>query len=310
MRSNQALNIDQDKKVDVHKEGGTQTDPTTSSNRTVEEKRTTELFRRFPARNEMELTPPTPAAKPTTPSRVDKPPLSIREFGVSLTPKKGYCDIETTFDSAGPSSKSVSSSNHIKYSELEKGPDVRRPIPPTPIKYVSVERSSVERLRELAGRPSTSIDERVPLHTQCDDRPRTSSSNDSFDVLRLAKAGIAINTFGDRSKQRFVLISITNLTFLPQSKTGASEVFERPDSMTLETSSVVSPIPRKPAQSLQQMVHRKLLNVMPDEVDRSVGSSTMIENETMPDGTDSYVRDAEIRLNLFMNDTVKDETTV
>ncbi|KAK6029100.1 Clc-like protein [Ostertagia ostertagi] len=113
MRSNQALNIDQDKKALLPTQplpGSSQSIPTSHQKTTV-----------------IDDVPSTPATKPTTPSRVDKPPLSIREFGVSLTPKKGYCDIETTFDSAGPSSKSVSSSNHIKYSELEKGPDVRRP---------------------------------------------------------------------------------------------------------------------------------------------------------------------------------------
>ncbi|VDO55712.1 unnamed protein product [Haemonchus placei] len=103
--------------------------------------------------------------------------------------------------------------------------------------------------------------------------------------------------------------TITNLTFRPQTKTGASEVFERPDSITGEISSTVSSIPRKTPLPLQQMVHRKLLNAMPDEVDRSVGSSTLVENDVMRD-TDSYIRDAEIRLNLFMNDVVKDETTV
>ncbi|KAK6046887.1 hypothetical protein COOONC_15609 [Cooperia oncophora] len=305
LRSNLALNIDQDKKallptqplpgssqsiptanqkttviddvvkpsslVDVRREGVTQTDPKTSAARMVEEKETTELFRRAPARIELA----TPTAKPKTPSRVDKPPLSIRDFGVSLTPKTGFCDIETTFDSAGPSS--VSSSSHIKYTELEKGPDGRRPVPSTPLKYISVERSSVDRLRELAARPSTSID-----------HPTTSNSNDSFDVLRLAKAGIAINTFGDRVKQR----SITNLTFLPRSHTGASEVFERPDSMT------------------GNLVRGLVGTAETSAVAAANGSSKIAQSHAGRDGTDSYARDAEIRLNLFMNDVVKDETTV
>ncbi|KAK5967118.1 hypothetical protein GCK32_011431 [Trichostrongylus colubriformis] len=333
LRSNMALNLDQDKKallptqplpgssqsipvahqkttviddvvrpsslVEVHREGATQTDPAKSSSRTVEEMGKTELFRRFAARNE----PATPSTKPAAPRRDDKPPLSIRDFGISPKPKNGYCDVETTFDGAGPSS---ASSSRIKYTELDKGPDGLKPTPATPIKYISVERSSVERLRELAGRPSTSIDERTSPSARYEDRPKTSSNNDSFDTLPLAKAGIAINTFGDRSKQR----SITNLTFRPHSRTGASEVFERPDSVTLETAPALPSTPRKPPQPMQQMVLRKLLKVVPDEVDRSVGSSTMVENEVMRDCPDSYVRDAEIRLNLFMNDVTKDETTV
>ncbi|VDL70910.1 unnamed protein product [Nippostrongylus brasiliensis] len=125
------------------------------------------------------------------------------------------------------------------------------------------------------------------------------------DEISASSPGIAINTFGDRGRQR----SITNLTFRPQSTTGASEVFERPDSITTDLSSTTQPTPKKPLP-LQQLVHRKLISVMPDEVDRSVGSSTILENETIRDSADSYMRDAEIRLNLFMNDSVKDETTV
>ncbi|KHJ79962.1 hypothetical protein OESDEN_20374 [Oesophagostomum dentatum] len=130
--------------------------------------------------------------------------------------------------------------------------------------------------------------------------------NDSFDSIPLSSNGIAINTFGDRERQR----SITNLTFRPQSTTGASEVFERPDSMSLDSTSGITATARKPPIPLQQLVHRKLLTTLPDEVDRSIGSSTLFENDTMRESADSYARDAEIRLNLFMNDNTKDETTV
>ncbi|KAJ1345515.1 hypothetical protein KIN20_000069 [Parelaphostrongylus tenuis] len=133
----------------------------------------------------------------------------------------------------------------------------------------------------------------------------TSRGNESFDELPLVQSGIAINTFGEHEKQG----SITNLTFRPQSTTGASEVFERPDSMTLDSSSVVPSSSRK-SQLRQQMLQRRLFTVVPDEVDRSVGSSTFLETDTLRDDNDSYVVDAEIRLNLFMNDVSKDGTTV
>ncbi|XGW28027.1 hypothetical protein V3C99_008102 [Haemonchus contortus] len=335
LRSNLALNMDQDKKAllptqplpgssqsipithqkttvindvvkplsssvnHVHGEGGTQKEPAGSLNRTTEEMRKIESHRRFATRKE----PVIPMTKPSSSSKFDKPPLTIRDFGISPRPKNGYCDIETTFDGDGP--PSVSSTNKIKYTELEKKEDAHKPPLSTPLKYISVGGSSVEGPSKPAQRPDLSNDERMPSPPQYVDRPTTSSNNDSYDVLPLARAGIAINTFGDRSNQR----TITNLTFRPQTKTGASEVFERPDSITGETSSTVSSIPRKPPLPLQQMMHRKLLNAMPDEVDRSVGSSTLVENDVLRD-TDSYIRDAEIRLNLFMNDVHKDETTV
>lgn len=289
--------------VDMQRETDIRKQPVSGSRRTVEEVERMELFRRFPPKEEKPPTPPSLSVKPSAPNREAKPSLSIRNFGISLRPSHGYCDIGTTFDSAeAPKS---SSPNRIKYSELEKVTGGNKPSAPSPLKYVSVERSSAERLRELMGRPSPSAEERVHLRSSSEAQAKTTTVNDSLDSSSIAGAGIAINTFGDRGRQR----SITNLTFRPQSTTGASEVFERPDSMTLETSSVVSATARKP-QPLQQMVHRKLLTTTPDEVDRSVGSSTMFENETMRDNTASYMRDAEVRLNLFMNDVVKDETTV
>ncbi|VDM78957.1 unnamed protein product, partial [Strongylus vulgaris] len=199
---------------------------------------------------------------PATPCPESKPPLSIREFGIEVIPKPGYCDVETSFRSQGTSDPI----SKVKYAELGGGKsvaDTNTLSAPSPLKYISVEKANIKRLDELVGRPSTSIGK-----------------------------------------------SITNLTFRPQSTTGASEVFERPDSMSLESSSMISTTPRKSPVPLKQLVHRKLLTTLPDEVDRSIGSSTIIENETMRNSTDSYARDAEIRLNLFMNDKTKDETTV
>ncbi|CAI5448652.1 unnamed protein product [Caenorhabditis angaria] len=115
---------------------------------------------------------------------------------------------------------------------------------------------------------------------------------------------IAINTFATKQK------SITNLSF--RGVSGSHEIFDRPDSLISSASSPkdLDSILRKPL--LPQ--NRRLLNVMPDEVDRSVGSSTILENETH-DNKIAYARDAEIRLNLFMNDNqigknAQDETTV
>ncbi|CAJ0571752.1 unnamed protein product, partial [Mesorhabditis spiculigera] len=52
----------------------------------------------------------------------------------------------------------------------------------------------------------------------------------------------------------------------------------------------------------------------PPKVDRSVGSSTLLDNDYMAHASSTastYARDAEVRLNLFMNDPGKEsETTV
>ncbi|KAK6752530.1 hypothetical protein RB195_003756 [Necator americanus] len=101
--------------------------------------------------------------------------------------------------------------------------------------------------------------------------------------------------------------SISNFTFHPQS-TSASEVFGRSDTMDLKSLSVFQSASQK--QPLERLVPKSFVTVLPDEVDRSTGSSTLLEHETMLDNADSYVKDAEIRLNLFMNSSTKDETTV
>ena len=42
------------------------------------------------------------------------------------------------------------------------------------------------------------------------------------------------------------------------------------------------------------------MGAVPDEVDRSVGSSTMVEND-VSESPYTYLKEAELRLNLFMN---------
>ncbi|CAJ0604602.1 unnamed protein product [Cylicocyclus nassatus] len=243
---------------------------------------------------------------PATPRLDSKPPLSIRDFGVELTPRPGYCDVGTTFSSQNTSENSIVKTKYVELDLGKSSTEVHSSSAPSPLKYITVEKPNVNRLEKLAGRPSTSIDNPAVTRLSPPSLSVASRQNESYDSIPLSKAGIAINTFGNHQRQR----SITNLTFRPQSTTGASEVFERPDSMSLESSSVTSPSPRKPHTPLKQLVHRKLLTTMPDEVDRSIGASTVFENETMRDSADSYARDAEIRLNLFMQDKTKDETTV
>lgn len=46
--------------------------------------------------------------------------------------------------------------------------------------------------------------------------------------------------------------------------------------------------------------HFSYINAIPDEVERSVGSSTTLENDTT-ESSGNYLREAELRLNLFMN---------
>ncbi|EYB94746.1 hypothetical protein Y032_0167g102 [Ancylostoma ceylanicum] len=287
--------------VDVQRDRFNQNAVISTSKRPAEETKKTEVYERIQEAQAKEKTVIKSTSFPANPHPESKPPLSIRDFGIDLTPKRGYCDVETTFGSQ----TSSQSSGKIKYADLDPGKSVSVPSAPSPLRYISVEKVSTKRLHELSGQPSTSKGDSSQLHRSPERPSATPRSNDSFDSIPLSNAGIAINTFGDREKQR----SITNLTFRPQSTTGASEVFERPDSMSLERSSVILTAPTKP-RPLQQLVHRKLLTTLPDEVDRSIGSSTLMENETMRDSADSYARDAEIRLNLFMNDNGKDETTV
>ncbi|PIC32055.1 hypothetical protein B9Z55_012533 [Caenorhabditis nigoni] len=120
---------------------------------------------------------------------------------------------------------------------------------------------------------------------------------------------IGLNTFATKQK------SITNLSF--RGISAAQHIFDRPESLVSVSSSASNQKNnevnrRNPLTSISQhsLVNRRLLNVMPDEVDRSVGSSTILEND-IQDSPASYAQDAEVRLNLFMKDkNNQDETTV
>ncbi|GMS95508.1 hypothetical protein PENTCL1PPCAC_17683 [Pristionchus entomophagus] len=123
---------------------------------------------------------------------------------------------------------------------------------------------------------------------------------------------LTLNTFG-ASDHRGSTRSLTSLKFRPGFEMGgsAAEIFERPDSSvepTLPSSSPASSTVSKREVSKPMNLHRKLLlGTLPDEVDRSIGSSTILENETLRESNSSplsYARDAELRLNLFLSDPV------
>lgn len=121
---------------------------------------------------------------------------------------------------------------------------------------------------------------------------------------------LTLNTFGDhRGSTR----SLTSLKFRSGFDGGGSgaEIFDRPDSSVeppLPSSSPSSSTTSKRETVKPLNLHRKLLmGTVPDEVDRSVGSSTVMENETLRESNASplsYARDAELRLNLFLSDPV------
>ncbi|KJH51754.1 hypothetical protein DICVIV_02065 [Dictyocaulus viviparus] len=205
---------------------------------------------------------------------------SIRNFGLSLLPENGYCDIKSVCDSKTTSGtyRDTRDAEHLQHCETK-----------SPSRYTDVKMSSSERFKE-----SSSI-------------PRNPGNNEPSDEISMPHSGIAINTFGEREKQS----SVTNLTFRPQTATCAAELFERPDSLTLNSPSVTFSTSRNPKLLPPRVTRRGLLTVLPDEVDRSIGSSTLLESDALRDDDgDSYVADAEIRLNLFMKDVPKDETTV
>uniref|UniRef100_A0A8R1HP24 Clc-like protein n=1 Tax=Caenorhabditis japonica TaxID=281687 RepID=A0A8R1HP24_CAEJA len=114
---------------------------------------------------------------------------------------------------------------------------------------------------------------------------------------------IALNTFSEKQK------SITNLSFrgILRGPSAAEQIFDRRESRISASPSLGSELNNQPLS----LVNQRLIKVLPDEVDRSVGSSTIFENE-FRDSPSSYAQDAEVRLNLFMKDTKNDqgETTV
>ncbi|CAJ0565002.1 unnamed protein product, partial [Mesorhabditis spiculigera] len=129
--------------------------------------------------------------------------------------------------------------------------------------------------------------------------PPTPPKPPSLDETSRSPSTIQINTFGEGQTRR----SVTNLAAVRDGHQGsASELFHRPES-SISTSTTKT-----------QPAHRRLLSVIPDEVDRSVGSSTLLDNDYMGHASSTastYARDAEVRLNLFMNDPGKEsETTV
>ncbi|KHN78436.1 hypothetical protein Tcan_02861 [Toxocara canis] len=124
-----------------------------------------------------------------------------------------------------------------------------------------------------------------------------------------------VGTFATREGQS----SITNLTFLPCENENI-EAFDRPDSTDLSSlNSFLLPKNEKPAPLMKTVLskaseahaarngfssphQRSFIGIISDEVERSVGSSTVLENDTMSDYSQAnYLKEAELRLNLFMN---------
>ncbi|TMS37931.1 hypothetical protein L596_004764 [Steinernema carpocapsae] len=104
-------------------------------------------------------------------------------------------------------------------------------------------------------------------------------------------------TFGVKANQR----SLTNIAFRPSVSEQVS-AFDRPDSTDVGS---LNSFLTSPKSTLIEGPVRRLISSRLDEVDRSVGSSAQLENEVMDDTLTkkSYVRDAEVRLNLFMEDS-------
>ncbi|GMT23982.1 hypothetical protein PFISCL1PPCAC_15279, partial [Pristionchus fissidentatus] len=108
---------------------------------------------------------------------------------------------------------------------------------------------------------------------------------------------LTLNTFGT-SDIRGSTRSLTSLKFRPgfERSGSAAEIFERPDSSvepTIPSNSPSSSIVSSKREAMRPLnLHRKLLlGTLPDEVDRSVGSSTILENETLRDSSPlSYAR--------------------
>ncbi|CAB3405984.1 unnamed protein product [Caenorhabditis bovis] len=221
-----------------------------------------------------------PAPKPKTTLIDDKRPMSYNEEGTS---KIRFRETKTVEERE----------KFVKTSLLP-------PPPILPPKPKSIRDFGIDLSKESVGS--------CKVESNQENRPKF-AINHSFedsDELPPPPPDLALNTFAARQK------SITNLSFrgvTPSNNTGVHQIFDRPDSIV---SSVSSAEPKKVPMLPNMALHRRLLNSMPDEVDRSIGSSTILENDTR-DSTTSYARDAEIRLNLFMNDQSsknQDETTV
>lgn len=170
------------------------------------------------------------------------------------------------------------------------------PVPPP--KPLSIRSFGIDMTKESTGSCEIQRPPPPPLADKPKVPPRPDKSlDDSFNDLP-APPEIALNTFAERKK------SVTNLSFIGVPRSSAAQLFERPDSAATATSD------RRPPTSLSQKKH---LNALPDEVERSIGNSTVFENDLKESSVSSYAKDAEVRLNLFMKSKDRpahDETTV
>ncbi|CAI4229585.1 unnamed protein product [Auanema sp. JU1783] len=242
----------------------------------IEKTRTEEIQKTTKSRTQPSQSAPDIAIKPILKAMLPpstKPPMTIRDFGVELNkePKGYYTEISHKVFCQDSPAKSA------------LGLNILSPYLKSKSDFMGTNTNELENTKPQTSCRSSFAE--VP--------PSTSSSKTTSEL-----PGICINTFANKEGQR----SITNLTYAGKDKT-AAEVFERPESVDLSSRI----LDKKKNPTIQRSLFRNLI----DEVDRSVGSSTMLENDTMSE-TGSYIRDAEIRLNLFLNDPSKqqDETTV
>ncbi|CAD6190781.1 unnamed protein product [Caenorhabditis auriculariae] len=227
----------------------------------------------------------------------------------------------------------------ITRKELFKKKPIPPAKPPTPIKPppkptalsirdfgIDMSKQTTGSCQQISSRVDFPTTSSVPTSSTNVARPssRIFESSDRLDVLRGRPA--PPTTYSHQPSG-----SITNLSFRGLGDP-AAHIFDRPESVDFGTSSPSTSTqgapedvngPRRPFTSLSQhaILNRRFLNVLPDEVDRSVGSSTLLENDVR-DSPSSYLRDAELRLNMFVNDKMappssngsttggQDETTV
>uniref|UniRef100_A0A1I7UVD4 Clc-like protein n=1 Tax=Caenorhabditis tropicalis TaxID=1561998 RepID=A0A1I7UVD4_9PELO len=182
------------------------------------------------------------------------------------------------------------------------------PPPVLPVKPKSLRDIGIDLSKESVG--TCKIEEKAMLPPRIPENKGSFAKHnpgyDDSDDFPPPPSEIGLNTFATKQK------SITNLSF--RGISAAQQIFDRPESLISVSSSASNNKndKRNPLTNLSQhsLINRRLLNVMPDEVDRSVGSSTVLENEVQ-DSPNSYAQDAEVRLNLFMKDkNNQDETTV
>ncbi|KAJ1345514.1 hypothetical protein KIN20_000068 [Parelaphostrongylus tenuis] len=87
------------------------------------------------------------------PSVNTRPKYSIRDFGIALSPKHGYCDVNNkVFDSE---------TTKITYAELETAVHSRKPGASSSLRYIAVDKSNAESLQKQTAHTNSSLGELV-----------------------------------------------------------------------------------------------------------------------------------------------------